>query len=117
MSSTRRIGVTFSIVAMAQNEPRAMTSPPEASRQTSRSPMLGGVPVVDVFLGLVFGVAVPLLDLAFELITASGDHIKVIIRELAPLLLDLAFDLLPISFDTIPIHSNLLSVSSNARSR
>jgi hypothetical protein len=41
------------------------------------------------------------------LIAAAIDGSKVIVGELAPLLLDPAFDLLPVSFNTVLVHDNL----------
>jgi hypothetical protein len=57
---------------------------------------------------LIFAVAVALLDLPFQLLALSVDHGEVVIRELAPLLLDLAGELLSVTFDAIPIHLCLL---------
>src|SRR5258707_450555 len=48
--------------------------------------------------------AVALLQLAFQLIAATLDHVEIIIGEFAPLLLGLAFDLLPVAFNPVPIH-------------
>src|SRR6185437_1825856 len=70
----------------------------------SASPFLAPVPIIDFLLGLIFLIAIVLLQLAFELVFLPGDDIKVIVREFTPLLLDLAFDLLPVSFDAIPVH-------------
>src|SRR5688572_25117490 len=67
-------------------------------------PALAVVPFVDVVTDLVLGVAVALLDLAFELVAAAFDHVEVVVSELSPLLFDLALDLLPIAFHTMPIH-------------
>jgi hypothetical protein len=64
-------------------------------------------PAVDLPLGLVFGNAISLLDLADQLDSAALDAVKVIIGELAPLLLNFAAELLPIAFDSIPIHGKL----------
>jgi len=59
------------------------------------------IPVINVLARLIPGYAIPLLDLAFELLTLAVYGREVIVGELAPLLFDLAFDLLPISFDTV----------------
>jgi hypothetical protein len=48
------------------------------------------------------------LDPTNQLDATALDEIKVIIRELAPLLLNLAAELLPIAFDSVPIHESLL---------
>ena len=65
-------------------------------------------PGVDLTLGLVLGNAVSLLDPTNQLDATALDEIKVIIRELAPLLLNLATELLPIAFDSVPIRESLL---------
>src|SRR5262245_41383820 len=67
---------------------------------------LGLLPIVFVFerafpglhflLGFVLGNAVAFLDLPDELIAIPGNHIQLIVGELAPLLLDLALELLPV---------------------
>ena len=59
---------------------------------------------VDLALGLVLGDTVALLDASKQLVALAGDHVQVVVGELAPLLLDLALDLLPISFDTVFVH-------------
>jgi hypothetical protein len=57
---------------------------------------------------LIFGVAVPFLNQAFELVAISVDYIEVIVCEPTLLLLHLSFELLPVSFDSVPIHCVLL---------
>ena len=64
--------------------------------------------VLDLLLGFVLRDAVGLLDLARELITLAGNHVEVIVGELAPLRFNLAFELLPVAFHDIPIHIHLL---------
>src|SRR5262245_60377494 len=61
-------------------------------------------PAVDLALGLVLRHAVALLKPAAELHALTLDDVKIIVGELAPLLLNLAPELFPIAFDTIPIH-------------
>src|SRR5690554_1817180 len=68
-------------------------------------------PVVDIPLRFILRLAVALLNAAGELGALSLDDIQIVIRKLAPLLLDLALELLPISFDLIPVHSIVLSVA------
>src|SRR5690606_21967337 len=70
-------------------------------------------PVVDLLARLIFGVSVALLDFAFELLTVPGNLLKVVVGELAPLLLELAGHLLPVTGDAIPIHDELRSVISD----
>src|SRR5882724_9222131 len=74
-------------------------------QRKKRLPLLRAIPVVDILAHLVLGDAVPLLDLAFELVALAANEIQIVVGQLAPLLFDLAFDLLPISFHAIPIHS------------
>jgi len=81
-------------------------------------------PIVHVFPDLVLGEAVALLQLAFELIAATFDHVQVVVGELAPFLLGGALELLPIAFDPVPIHrrpsvcrDDALTDRSNRRSR
>jgi hypothetical protein len=71
-------------------------------RAGSFLPALPAVPVVDFLLRLVLTVAVALLQTALKLFPLTVDDVKVVVSELAPLLLDLAFDLLPVSFDSVP---------------
>src|SRR5690606_26003094 len=61
-------------------------------------------PVVDFALDLFLSLPIMLLEAAGELFAIAVDHVKVVIREFAPLLLNLALKLLPISFDLIPVH-------------
>ena len=68
------------------------------------SPTLGAVPVVYVTSHLILRVPVALLNFALQLISATSDHVKIIIGELTSLLLHLSLHLLPISLDAIPVH-------------
>ena len=70
-------------------------------------PPLSSVPGVDLLLGLVFGITIPLLQTAFELVLLAIYDIKVIIGKLPPLFFNLALHLLPITFNAIPIHAVL----------
>lgn len=56
---------------------------------------------------MIFGQTVSLLDQTFELVSATGDLVQIVISEIAPFLLDLAFQLLPISLDSVPVHATL----------
>jgi hypothetical protein len=60
-----------------------------------------GEPAVDLALSFVAGYAVPLLDLAHELLGISFDLIEVIVGELAPLLASPAFELRPLAFGNV----------------
>lgn len=64
--------------------------------------------ILDLLLNLVFRDAVGFLDLASQLIALAGNHIEVIVGELAPLGFYLATVLLPISCNDVPIHIKLL---------
>ena len=68
-------------------------------------PPLASVPGVDFLFGLVFGITIPLLQTALELVLLAIYDIKVIISKFPPLLFDLALHLLPITFNAIPIHA------------
>jgi hypothetical protein len=54
-------------------------------------PTLLTIPIVEIAPCPVLLDAVTLLDLAFDLVAVTGTLVKVIIRQLAPLLLDFAF--------------------------
>jgi hypothetical protein len=60
---------------------------PRRTLLACRSPPLSIVPVVDLPADLILLVAVPLLDLAFELIAATVDHIEIVVGKLAPIAL------------------------------
>jgi hypothetical protein len=64
------------------------------------------VPAVDLLSGLILGVAVALLEQAFELILLAVDDVQVVVSELTPLLLHLAFSLFPVALDAIPVHGD-----------
>src|SRR5690348_10636358 len=61
-------------------------------------------PVVHVLAGLILGIAITLLQLAFELLAAALDDVEIVVGELAPLLLGGALELLPVAFHAVPIH-------------
>jgi len=84
-------------------------------RAVAPSPVLQVIPIVDFPARLVFGVAVSFLNFAFQLVLFSVDHIKIIVRKLAPLLFDLALHLLSVSFHAIPIHNDLLYDDTTTR--
>ena len=54
-------------------------------------PLSGCVPVVDILANLIFREAVPLLNLAFELVSTAIYNVKVVVSELSPLLLHPTF--------------------------
>src|SRR5262245_16617161 len=80
--------------ALQKEGPRASEGLPGLLNVVSPSPALRGQPAVDVLAHLVLGLAVALLDLAFELVAAAADDVKIVVGQLTPLLLDLALDLL-----------------------
>src|SRR5580700_2564134 len=97
--------------ASSQNGAGTSRWPVPASHR-SRARDLGGFvlrlqPIVNVLAHHVFGQAIALLDLAFELVALAVDCGQIIVGELTPLLLDLALGLLPVSFDAVPVHRNL----------
>jgi hypothetical protein len=50
----------------------------------SASPFLAPVPIIDFLFGLIFLIAIALLQLAFELVFFPGDDIDVVVREFTP---------------------------------
>src|SRR5258707_9593001 len=98
LSSGSAMGGPYSKTG-SQGSPLRQSFPRE-----ERLPLLRAVPVVDILAHLILGDAVPLLNLAFELVALAANDIEIVIGQLAPLRFDLAFDLLPISFHAIPIH-------------
>ena len=60
------------------------------------------MPIVDLILHQVLGMAVALLNLAFELFALAFYLGQIVVSELAPLFLDLAGELLPIAFNEFP---------------
>src|SRR5260221_3627945 len=51
------------------------------------------------------------LQLAQELLALAGDHVQIVIGELAPLLTDLAGELLPVALDAVDRKSTRLNSS------
>ena len=71
---------------------------------------LGGFePLVQLFLGLLFGVAILLLQDADKLVGLATDPFLVVIGEFAPPLFDLASHFLPLAFKYILVHCVILS--------
>src|SRR3981081_860765 len=66
-------------------------------------------PVIHILVNLILGEAVALLQLAFELLAATLDHIEIVVGGLAPLFLRGSLELLPVTFNPVPIHCHLLS--------
>src|SRR5437764_14742741 len=60
--------------------------------------------IVDLAICFVLGDSVAFLYLANQLITFPGDHMKVIVGELAPFLADFSCRLRPLSFHLVPVH-------------
>ena len=67
-------------------------------------------PVIYILPNLILCDPIALLDFAFKLVATAIDRSKIVICELAPLLLYAAAELLPISFNAVPIHCVLLQV-------
>ena len=70
-------------------------------------------PIVHVAARLVLSNAVAFLNFPFQLFALALDNVKIVIGELAPLLLNTTAELLPIARDAIPIHgyASLLNTS------
>lgn len=60
--------------------------------------------------GFILGMAVTLLQLAYQLVFFTIDDIQIVICQLAPLLLGFTFNLQPFTFDHIVIHYKLISL-------
>src|SRR5690606_23371010 len=60
--------------------------------------------VVQPALALLPAVAVALLDAAHELVVVAFGRREIVIRELAPLFLDVAFELLPVALQYVSVH-------------
>jgi len=62
--------------------------------------------VIDLSFGLVTLVPVPFLNSADQFFSVTFGAIKVVVRQLSPLGLDLAFELPPFSLQDVFIHEN-----------
>ena len=71
---------------------------------SSELPSLASILVIDVSFGTVLFVAVPLLNFTLELVALAVDDIEIIVREFAPLFLDLALGLFTVTLNTVPVH-------------
>ena len=72
---------------------------------------IGGVFVVpfgDLLFSFFMGDAMTLFDFAQKLFALSGNHVQVVICQLAPLLLDFAFELHPVAFYGVFVHGVVL---------
>src|SRR6476659_234920 len=87
---------------------RSKKDPPRDKRdgpQKKHNQLLqAGEPSIDLFAGLIFGVAVALLKTTLQLVALAVDRGEIIVSEFAPLFLHLAFYLFPISFNSVPVH-------------
>src|SRR5665647_991247 len=61
-------------------------------------------PFVGAPIGLVGGVAVLLLQLAYEAVLLAPDFLKLVVAELAPLFARMALELFPLALDDVPVH-------------
>src|SRR5580704_2586274 len=73
-------------------------------------PLLCAIPIVHVLTDPIARNTVTLLDFALQLFALAVYVRKIVVGELAPLLLDLTFHLFPVTFDTVPIHAGLHSI-------
>src|SRR5512140_1285798 len=64
---------------------------------------------LDLAFRFVLGEPMAFLDAPEQLVALAGDHVQVVVGELAPLLLELSLDLFPIAIDTVLVHLNLHS--------
>jgi len=69
-------------------------------------------PIIYFFASVIRGKTVALLDLDLKSITRPIDELEIVVREFAPLLLDLAFGLLPRSLKVVPVHRSLRTRNS-----
>src|SRR6478609_10927757 len=90
--------------AKKEGLPPDVAAPPRCRLYNSHHSRQCLEPIVNILSGLILGDAVPLLDLAFQLVTTSIDDVEVVVGEIAPFLFDLALHLFPVSFNAIPIH-------------
>ena len=67
----------------------------------------GLAPIVEFLLRLFLPDSVTLLQSPYEFVFAAGDHIQIIVGELAPVLLDRPFHLVPFPLYLIPVHNRL----------
>ncbi len=77
---------------------------PDLPLQTAHKPSALFAEGIDLLLGLVFCIAVALLQLARQFLALSFDDVDVIVGQLAPLLLHFAFDLFPVPLHSVPVH-------------
>src|SRR5688572_12851214 len=84
--------------------PHRVLARPARAGSVARARIERAREALDLAIGFVLAHAVDFLDAAGELFAVARDLVKVVVRELAPLLADLARKLLPIPFDAIPIH-------------
>ena len=67
--------------------------------------LIHALPVAYLLIGLVTRDAIPLLNLADQLIALPGDDVDVVAESASPVLPHLALELLPVSLHLIPIHA------------
>src|SRR5258708_32295343 len=80
----------------------------EAGPKRNKQLLQPSEPGVNLFAGLVFSIAVALLETTLQLVALAGDRGEIIISHFAPRLLDLAFYLFPRSFSSVPVHGCML---------
>lgn len=59
---------------------------------------------VDLPLGFLFRIAVPVLNSIGKFVSVTVNRIQIVFSEVCPLLFDAAFELLPVLFNLIPLH-------------
>ena len=65
---------------------------------------------INLALDFVKGSAVTLLNRSHELVSATGDHIQVVVGELAPFLPDFALEFGPVAFEDLVVHVRFLAL-------
>src|SRR5579859_4074452 len=88
----------------AQREDR--TGPLRCARQSG--PVVARAEFPRLPLGVLFREAVSLLNLPRELLGVTLELLQIVVRQLAPLLLDLALDLMPTAAHLVLVHDVLL---------
>src|SRR5262245_32008412 len=69
-------------------------------------------PFINFARCLILGVSIALLNSTDQFFALALDHLKVVIGQLGPLLLDLACKLFPVALDAIPIHRQFSVVAA-----
>jgi hypothetical protein len=85
--------------------PRIDGSTVDRNRQLRKKRLYRVDPLIDALFGFIFGDAISLLDLAYQLFASTLDLIEIIVRQISPLLFDLALELFPLTGHLVPVHA------------